>query len=124
MAFFDKFKDIANEAASTISDAAKDVSAGAKEMSEKAKLKRAIKAEEQKMHEEYKNIGEKYYMANVTAPQGYEDSFNVIRSSASEIERLQAELNKIEGANKCPDCGGKITPNQKFCQGCGRKLEE
>lgn len=124
MAFWDKVKDFANDAANTLNDAAKDVSAGAKEFTDKSKLKRAVKTEEQKIDNIYKIIGEKFFKANATAPSGYEQEFNDIKASAAEIEKLQAELEKIEAASKCPKCGAKITSNQKFCQGCGANLSE
>ena len=122
MAFFDKVKGFANDAASALNDAAKDVSAGAKEFSDKSKLKRTIKNEEAKMEGMYKAIGEKFYKQNVAAPMGYEQEFADIKSASAEISRLKAELDKMEASSKCPGCGAKINSGQKFCQGCGKNL--
>lgn len=124
MAFFDKVKGFANDAANAINDAAKDVSAGAKEFSDKSKLKRAIKTEESKITNLYAAIGEKLYKANSMAPAGYEQEFESIKASMDEMTKLQSELDKLEAASKCPGCGAKISNGQKFCQGCGKNLEE
>lgn len=123
MAFLDKVKGFANDAANALNDAAKDVSAGAKEFSDKSKLKRAIKNEEAKINSFYTAIGEKLYKANTVAPIGYEQEFDSIKAAEGEMSRLEAELEKIEAASKCPGCGAKISSGQKFCQGCGRNLE-
>lgn len=83
MAFWDKVKDVAN-----------DVSSEAKNVAEKAKLKNAIRAEEQKINNFYRRMGEKIYNDNPTAPVGYEEQFSGIKSSSAEIERLKNELSK------------------------------
>lgn len=124
MAFWDKVKDFANDAANTLNDAAKDVSSSAKDFSDKSKLKRMLKNEEQKINNIYKTIGERFYKANSAAPDGYEQEFSNIKASFAEIERLQIEIDTIESATKCSNCGAKISSGQKFCQGCGNNLEK
>ena len=123
MGFFDKVKGVASEAVSAVTDAANDVSKGAKEMSEKSKLNRAIRTEEGKISNLYAVIGKKFFEENASAPSGYEDQFAGINTAKSEIARLNDELSAIEATSKCPKCGNKVTPNQKFCQGCGCNLE-
>lgn len=81
MTFWDSVKNVAN-----------DVTSEAKGMADKAKLKNSIRAEEQKIYNYYKQIGEKLYRDNASAPAGYEEMFNGIKTSAAEIERLKAEL--------------------------------
>ncbi|MGN0614355.1 MAG: zinc-ribbon domain-containing protein [Porcipelethomonas sp.] len=122
MDLWDKVKNVANDAANALNDAARDVSTGAKEMSEKSRLKRAIKNEEQKISNCYRTIGEKFFNENSAAPAGYEEQFNNIRNSNAEIQRLQGELSAIENSAKCPKCGARVTPDQRFCQSCGNSL--
>ena len=83
MAFWDKVKDVAN-----------DVSSEAKNVADKARLKNAIRSEEQKINDFYKQMGEKLYNSNATPPVGYEEQLYVIMSSQKEIERLKNELSK------------------------------
>lgn len=123
MSFFDKVKGVANDAVAAVSDAANDVTKSAKEMNEKSKLNRAIKNEEAKISNLYAVMGKKLYETNTTAPAGFEDQFNGINTAKNEIARLQEELSAIDASSKCPKCGTKISPNQKFCQSCGCNLE-
>ncbi len=83
MEIWDKIKDVAN-----------DVSSEAKSVAEKAKLKNAIRYEQQKINDFYRQMGEKIYNDNSCAPIGYEEQFSSIKNSESEIERLKKELSK------------------------------
>ncbi len=123
MPIWEKVKGFANDAASTIGSAAKDVSTNAKEMSEKNKLKKAIKAEEQKIDDAYKIIGENIFQSNSIAPSGCEQQYADINAANLEKQRLQAELDKLEAGTKCVHCGAKISKGQKFCPSCGGNLE-
>ncbi len=122
MGFFDKVKDITGNAMAAVSDVAKDVSDKGKEMTEKARINKAIKAEETKINNLYMVIGQKVFNANTTAPEGLEEQFNGINNAKSEVERLQKELDSMTAASSCPKCGASINPGQPFCQGCGEKL--
>ncbi len=122
MSFLDKLKDTAGSAMAAVSDAAKDVSDKGKEMTEKARLNKAIKAEETKINNLYMIIGQKVFNENAAAPAGFEDQFNGIRNAKAEIERLRKDLGGVVSASACPKCGAKVNPGQPFCQGCGTKL--
>lgn len=122
MGFLDKLKDTAGSAMAAVSDAAKDVSDKGKEMTEKARLNKAIKAEETKINNLYMIIGQKVFNENAAAPAGFEEQFNGIRNAKAEIERLQKDLSSATSASACPKCGAKVNPGQPFCQGCGTKL--
>lgn len=122
MSFLDKLKDTAGSAMAAVSDAAKDVSDKGKEMTEKARLNKAIKAEETKINNLYMIIGQKVFNENAAAPAGFEEQFNGIRNAKAEIERLQKDLSSATSASACPKCGAKVNPGQPFCQGCGTKL--
>lgn len=122
MSFLDKLKDTAGSAMAAVSDAAKDVSDKGKEMTEKARINKAIKAEETKINNLYMIIGQKVFNENAAAPAGFEEQFNGIRNAKAEIERLQKDLSSATSASACPKCGAKVNPGQPFCQGCGTKL--
>lgn len=78
----------------TVKDVASDVTSEAKSVADKAKVKNAIRAEEQKISKFYNEIGEKFYNSNEIAPAGYEEKFNGIKAAKDEIEKLKAELSK------------------------------
>lgn len=122
MGFLDKIKNTAGSAMAAVSDAAKDVSDKGKEMTERARINKAIKAEETKVNNLYMIIGQKLFNENTAAPAGFEDQFNGIKNAKCEMERLQKELDSMASASSCPKCGAKINPGQPFCQGCGAKL--
>lgn len=122
MSFLDKLKSTAGNAMAAASDAAKNVQDKGREMTEKARLNKAIKAEETKINNLYMIMGQKLFSENETAPAGYEDQFNGIKIANSEIEKLNKELNAISSASNCPSCGAKISHGQPFCQCCGTKL--
>ena len=37
---------------------------------------------------------------------------------------VQTDNDAINGQDKCPKCGAKVSPKQKFCPECGHKLYE
>lgn len=95
MAFMDKVKGFANEAADTLTNAAKDVSASVSNGMEKSKVKSSINAEERKIAAAYKNMGEKLYASNSTAPAGYEQFYSEINAAKANIEKLQQQLKNM-----------------------------
>lgn len=124
MGFMDKVKSTADGAVSALTDAVNDVSSKGKEMTAKARINKAIKEEESKINNLYMVIGRKVFEENETAPAAYADQFEGIKNAKAEIERLQNELTAPTVDNTvCPNCGRKITPEQKFCQGCGTNLK-
>ncbi len=96
MAFFDKVKDFANDAANTLTSAAKDVSDSVSNSMEKSKVKNNINAEEQKIIMAYRKIGEKFYKDNQTAPVGYEQFYSEIATAKANSENLQEQLKNMQ----------------------------
>ena len=116
MAFFDKVKDFANDAANALNDAAKDVSANAKEFSDKSKLKRAIKNEEAKINSIYATMGEKFageggVQAIVT--KAFNDIKNAATNYYNELEKIKTAsdgaFGKLENVDEITKNIGSIT---------------
>ena len=96
MTFWDSVKNVANEAAGALTNAANDVTNSARDYNEKSKLKQAIRVEEGKIDNCFKQTGEEIYTENSSAPSGFGEQFDRIGNAKKEIERLKAELAKYE----------------------------
>ncbi len=98
--FWDSVKSVANEAADALTSAAADVSNSARDYGEKSKLNRAIRAEEAKRDSFFRQMGEKLYKNNPTPPAEFQEQYDGIKAAAAEIERLNAELQRMENMKK------------------------
>ena len=98
MEFFDKLSE-------SLVSAGKDVSQKAKDVSEIAKLKLDIKSKEDEECEEA-------------------EQFFLIREAVEEIERMKAEVLRIQGSAECPKCGAKMPEGAVYCSNCGTKMDD
>lgn len=105
--------------------AGKDVSQRAKDVSELAKLKLDIKSKEDYVEKQYAAIGAAYYEKHKDE-EGCEEAeqFFLIREALGEIERMKAEVLRIQGAAECPNCGNKMPEEATFCSNCGTKMDD
>lgn len=105
--------------------AGKDVSQRAKDVSELAKLRLDIKSKEDYVEKQYAAIGAAYYEKH-KEEEGCEEAeqFFLIREALEEIERMKAEVLRIQGAAECPNCGTKMPEDATFCSSCGAKLDD
>ena len=107
MEFFDKLSE-------SLVSAGKDVSQKAKDVSEIAKLKLDIKSKEDSYYEKHKDEEE-----GEDAEQ-----FFLIREAVEEIERMKAEVLRIQGSAECPKCGAKMPEGAVYCSNCGTKMDD
>ena len=107
MEFFDKLSE-------TIVSAGKDVGQKAKDVSGIAKLKMDIRSKEDFVEKQYAELGKAYY----------EKHFFLITEALGEIERMRAEVFKLQGAVECPKCGAKMPQGAAFCSSCGTKMDD
>lgn len=127
MEFFDKLSE-------TIVSAGKDVGQKAKDVSEIAKLKMDIKSKEDFVEKQYAELGKAYYEKHKddeteeTGENGEktpeQEHFFLISEALGEIERMRAEVLKIQGAAECPKCGAKMPQGASFCSNCGTKMDD
>ena len=103
MEFFDKLSE-------TIVSAGKDVGQKAKDVSGIAKLKMDIRSKEDFVEKQYAELGKAYYEKHTEA--------------LGEIERMRAEVFKLQGAVECPKCGAKMPQGAAFCSSCGTKMDD
>ena len=127
MELFDKLSE-------TIVSAGKDVGQKAKDVSEIAKLKMDIKSKEDFVEKQYAELGKAYYEKHKddeteeTGENGEktpeQEHFYLISEALGEIERMRAEVLKIQGAAECPKCGAKMPQGAAFCSNCGTKMDD
>lgn len=118
MDFFDKLGE-------SLAMAGKDVTQKAKDVSEIAKLKLDIKSKEDYVQKQYTALGLAYYEKHKDE-EGIEEAeqFFLIKEAMEEIERMKAEVLRIQGSAECPKCGAKMPDAATFCSNCGTKLDD
>ena len=116
MEFFDKLSE-------TIVSAGKDVGQKAKDVSEIAKLKMDIRSKEDFVEKQYAELGKAYYEKHKDE-ENAETDFFLITEALGEIERMRAEVFKLQGATECPKCGAKMPQGAAFCSNCGTKMDD
>lgn len=118
MDFFDKLGE-------SLVSAGKDVSQRAKDVSEIAKLRLDIKAKEDYVEKKYAALGKAYY-EKYKDEEGCEEAEQLflIREALEEIERMKAEVLRIQGSTECPKCGAKMPDGASFCSSCGAKMDD
>ncbi|MCI5874302.1 MAG: zinc ribbon domain-containing protein [Clostridiales bacterium] len=118
MGFFDELTE-------SLTTAGRDVSQKAKEVSEIAKLKLDIKSKEDYVQKQYAALGAAYFEKHKDE-EGIEEAeqFFLIKEALGEIERMRAEVLKLQGAAECPKCGVKMPEGATFCSNCGAKMND
>ena len=118
MDFFDKLGE-------SLAMAGKDVTQKAKDVSEIAKLKLDIKSKEDYVQKQYMALGLAYYEKHKDE-EGIEEAeqFFLIKEAMEEIERMKAEVLRIQGSAECPKCGAKMLEGATFCSSCGTKMDD
>ena len=118
MDFFDKLGE-------SLAMAGKDVTQKAKDVSEIAKLKLDIKSKEDYVQKQYMALGLAYYEKHKDE-EGIEEAeqFFLIKEAMEEIERMKAEVLRIQGSAECPKCGAKMPEGATFCSSGGTKMDD
>lgn len=106
-----------------ISQTGQEVVQKAKENTEIFKLDGTISDENKKINELYNQIGKLYFE---THTDSYEELFSEIilqiHSSKAKINECEAQISRIKGIKKCPQCGTELSYEAKFCNSCGLQM--
>ena len=118
MAFFDEMDRKLSQFGQSVSNKSREVSEG-------MRLSSAIKAEEEKQNNLYREVG-KYYFENCAA--NAEGQLKVlcdqIVASMELTSQYKQQQNVLKGMVSCPNCGSQISANPGFCNVCGSKIEK
>ena len=83
------------------------------------------------MEKQYAELGKAYYEKHKDeeSAEGEEktpeqEHFFLITEALGEIERMRAEVFKLQGAVECPKCGAKMPQGAAFCSSCGTKMDD
>ena len=118
MAFFDGMDRKLSQFGQSVSNKSREVSEG-------MRLSSAIKAEEEKQNNLYREVG-KYYFENCAA--NAEGQLKVlcdqIVASMELTSQYKQQQNVLKGMVSCPNCGAQISANSGFCNVCGSKIEK
>ncbi len=106
-----------------------DVVRVTKDVSETAKLHGAVLAENNKINEQLRMIGEIVYEKYKADPEKTEelgeevgDCFFRIGQSEEKILEAKNKLAKNKGGTLCPQCGNTVPKGSSFCNNCGKVL--
>lgn len=117
--------DFLDKIGETLVNAGKDVKEKARDVSEVAKLKIDIRSKEEFVEKQYAALGKSYYEKHNGESECEEaEQFFLISEALEEIERMKAEVLKIQGSAECPKCGAKMPDAATFCSNCGAKLDD
>lgn len=118
MAFFDRLGE-------SLTSAGKEMTQKAKEVSEITKLKLDIKAKEDYVQGQYALLGMNYYAKHKDEESCEEaEQFFLIREALGEIDRMEAEVLRLQGAAECPSCGAHMPLGAAYCSSCGARMSE
>lgn len=95
-----------------------------KDMSESVRISNAIREEENKQDEWFRQMGQ-YFFENYSDQADGELRVlcsNIMQSKA-QILRYNEQLKELKGMIQCPNCGAQIAENSMFCNVCGTKIE-
>ena len=84
-----------------------------------------INAENQKIKEAYTELGELYYQAHKKDYEsGFEGPVAKIKAAEKAIELHKVEVLKQNGLMLCKHCGAQIQDVSRFCNFCGKSVDE
>ena len=113
MAFFDKSWE-------TITTKSKDIASKAKEIAEVSSLNGQISACENRIQQEYLEIGKVYYENYKDTPEElFGESVQNITDSLNGIKQLKESIQSIKHIAVCASCGTEVPADSTFCFACG-----
>lgn len=121
--------DIFNKVGEELTNMGNDIVKLTKDVSSNAKLHAEITAENGKINEQLRFIGEWFYQKYKEDPYGLEHleaeigkSFAKIKASENKILEAKEAIARNKGGVVCPDCGNTMPKGSSFCNKCGRSM--
>lgn len=130
MDFFDRMNEEWDRVCEELANVGSEFARATKDATENAGLHTRIVAEEGKIREQYRVIGELFYKeCNGDKEQleqlsdAYREAFEKIAVSEWKIENAKETIARNKGAVCCPGCGANVDKAAVFCSKCGRKVK-
>lgn len=96
-----------------------------KEASDSIKINSAIKEEENRQKELFRQIGEKFFAVYTADSTREIDALcAAVQESMYKAETYREQLMKLKGAKTCGNCGAEVAANAAFCSRCGAPMRE
>ena len=96
----------------------------AKGMSETLRLSNAIREEETKQAELYRQMGKYFYDYFAVAAEGkMKEWCDGIKASQQQVQVYKEQIQTLKGTVSCPNCGAEVSSGSAFCNVCGTKIE-
>lgn len=116
MAFFDNMK-------SKLTATSQTAVQKARELTEIARLNAQVSEAENQINELYRRLGHEIYQAYREAPLSVgTELIGRINELHDDIADCKAQIQVLNQANLCPNCGARINKGMLFCSSCGAKL--
>lgn len=97
----------------------------AKDMSESLKISAAIREEETKQTDLYRQIGQFYFENCAEEATGQLKVWCTdVLASKAQVMQYKEQLRVLKGTVGCPNCGAEVPANSAFCNVCGTKIEK
>lgn len=117
MAFFE-------DLSKTLSDKGKEAAQKAKEAAGVLQMKAQIASEKSKLKELYGAVGVLYYKKHRDDEDTeFGDLFREIGNVLTNVAAMEEKVQKMEGANVCPNCKKVMKKDALFCSRCGAALK-
>lgn len=130
MDFFDRMNEELDKVCDGLASMGSEFARATRDATENASLHTQIAAEESKIREQYRIIGELYYNECENDAERmellsdtYREAFEKISVSRWKIENAKETIAKNKGSICCPKCGANVDKDAVFCSKCGEKVK-
>lgn len=112
-----------NDIRNKITQAGQSTVQKGKDLSEVSRLNNIISTTENQINELYAKIGYEIYRTYADSPLPVvADLIGQVKDLSQNIENCKMQINTINAAILCPQCGAKINKKMVYCYTCGYNL--
>lgn len=106
-----------------ISQFGQDALQKTKNVSESVRITSAMKEEENKQMEIFRQMGSYYYRTYADQAEGQMKAWcDSVEESQEVIRQYQEQLKVLKGVTYCPNCNAEVPLTSAFCSNCGAKM--